>query len=755
MKKVSTTLQTTLIKVLFSLFFCIFLGQQINAQTTQQLLVNNGFETGTSPWSATNNVFRFNIQPYSGNWYMALANADGSSGNNIFGNLTQNFSVPSNATSLKISWYQKITTSEVTNAEFDFMRIRVIRNGVYEQVYSQSNINFSSGYVYRETVISNNVNTITGLNFYMVNDMNYPTTFRVDEIYVTATTPNVVTYNVATNATPTNGGSVSGGGVYNSGSMCTLTAYTNPNYTFSSFNENGITLSTNPSYSFAVNANRSITASFNTNTATNFTITTNANPSNGGNTSGGGVYSSGSQRTISASPNSGYNFIEWRKNNVQVSTNANYTFTVTANETYEAIFSQNNPNSYQITTTATPSNGGSTSGGGNIVAGNSASIAALANPNFVFSRWTKNGTLFSYNANYTFTPTSSANYIAEFTANNSSLYSIATSTTPTLGGSVNGGGQFAYNTSITLNAVANSGYAFESFSTNGVIVSTNQNYTFNVVGNMNVIANFVLQTSKFKLPFPIGKSIVCTQGNNTSSSHNGTAKYAFDFSMPIGSTVTAMRGGVVANIVETNDNGNCPYVNGACDASCRNSYNYVSIKHDDGTYALYIHLDKNGVLVNSGQVITQGQVIAKSGNSGCSSGPHLHVMLTNTSYYSQSIPMRFCDVSTNNGVPTGGNTYQSKQCSTGGVPSNSISNTIQISPNPNNGTFTINYFSDKNEEASICLYNSKGVKISCKTESVFSGNNSINFSVTNLTAGIYFVSIRTATFKKAVPVIIN
>lgn len=54
--------------------------------------------------------------------------------------------------------------------------------------------------------------------------------------------------------------------------------------------------------------------------------------------------------------------------------------------------------------------------------------------------------------------------------------------------------------------------------------------------------------------------------------------------------------------------------------------NYVKIEHVSGdVYTLYAHCSQ--LLVRSGQVVTQGQVVAKSGNTGNSTGPHLHFEL--------------------------------------------------------------------------------------------------------------------------------
>lgn len=52
--------------------------------------------------------------------------------------------------------------------------------------------------------------------------------------------------------------------------------------------------------------------------------------------------------------------------------------------------------------------------------------------------------------------------------------------------------------------------------------------------------------------------------------------------------------------------------------------NYIKIQHSDGTYTIYGHLAKDSVTVFAGETVQQGQVIAKIGNSGSSTGAHLH-----------------------------------------------------------------------------------------------------------------------------------
>lgn len=59
--------------------------------------------------------------------------------------------------------------------------------------------------------------------------------------------------------------------------------------------------------------------------------------------------------------------------------------------------------------------------------------------------------------------------------------------------------------------------------------------------------------------------------------------------------------------------------------------NYIIIQHSDGNYTLYAHLAQGSINVIAGDEVEQGQVIAKLGNSGSSTGPHLHFEVRNGS----------------------------------------------------------------------------------------------------------------------------
>ena len=217
---------------------------------------------------------------------------------------------------------------------------------------------------------------------------------------------------------------------------------------------------------------------------TTYTITATANPTIGGTVTGAGTYNHNATCTLVAANNTGYHFVNWTKNSEVVSTDATYTFTVTENASYVANFEIN---SYNITASANPTEGGTVTGAGTYDHNATCTLVATNNTGYHFVNWTKNGEVVSTDTSYTFTVTEAAAYVANFELNS---YVITVEAYPTNGGTVSGGGTFVYGTSCTLNAVPEEQFAFSNWSKNGQVVSIDTSYTFIVTEEATYVGNF-------------------------------------------------------------------------------------------------------------------------------------------------------------------------------------------------------------------------------------------------------------------------
>ncbi len=140
----------------------------------------------------------------------------------------------------------------------------------------------------------------------------------------------------------------------------------------------------------------------------------------------------------------------------------------------------------------------------------------------------------------------------------------------------------------------------------------------------------------YSLPYGPGTTHKITQGYDGKYSHQGSNKYAIDWQMPEGTPVFAARGGLVVKVKDDSDRG-------GSSMKFDQYNNYVLIRHEDGTLGHYCHLQKDGVVVHAGDVVKTGQMIAHSGNTGFSSGAHLHfcVFMAKDGRQRVSLPVKF------------------------------------------------------------------------------------------------------------------
>lgn len=144
-----------------------------------------------------------------------------------------------------------------------------------------------------------------------------------------------------------------------------------------------------------------------------------------------------------------------------------------------------------------------------------------------------------------------------------------------------------------------------------------------------------LKNDDFHYPLPwAGGQFRVSQGpGGKFSHHTEKGRHAVDIAMPVGTPVVAARDGIVVSLDQKQREGNGSRAG-----------NYVRILHADGTMSVYLHLKQNGVVVGEGQRVKAGDMIAHSGNTGSSTGAHLHfVVQKNVGLKVVSIPFKFSD----------------------------------------------------------------------------------------------------------------
>jgi len=140
--------------------------------------------------------------------------------------------------------------------------------------------------------------------------------------------------------------------------------------------------------------------------------------------------------------------------------------------------------------------------------------------------------------------------------------------------------------------------------------------------------------------------------------------HAVDFTVAPGAPVLAARDGVVMQVESAAnarlDPRDAAVVVDASDDRVRG--NFIRILHDDGTMALYAHLQQGGVVVVPGARVLRGTIIGFSGNTGLSTAPHLHfVVQANRGMRLESLPFRMAG-------PDGALRFERVRFDTGTVP---------------------------------------------------------------------------------------
>lgn len=288
------------------------------------------------------------------------------------------------------------------------------------------------------------------------------------DLDITARFSNRDKWNVFVQSENMSKGTVEGSGSYNNNETAHLVAHSAAHYHFLGWS-NGATDSV---YDITVTSDTSLIAYFEVDTH-NVTLFATQH----GTLGGAGWYDYGTQATLTATPEEHYQLRMWTNADGDSLSNANpYVVTVESDMTLSAVFELK---AYTLTVSGEHTQ---VTGGGDYTALTSATLTAVADNDYTFSHWTKNGAYFTAEADTTFVVEESAEYVAVSTEN--AAYTVYVQSANISEGTVNGNGSYHVGNMATVTATPAEHYHFAYWMNMGAVVSTDSSYTFVVSEEM-------------------------------------------------------------------------------------------------------------------------------------------------------------------------------------------------------------------------------------------------------------------------------
>ena len=219
-----------------------------------------------------------------------------------------------------------------------------------------------------------------------------------------------------------------------------------------------------------------------------FDVTTTAMPAAGGTVTGAGSYPANTEVTITATPNTGYDFEYWSESGQTISANPVYTFVIVEDMDFVAHFALQ---TFNVTLTANPVAGGTVTGAGTYYYGENATLTATPSQHYNFVNWTdaQTGQVYGTSTTLTLLVTQDYDIVANFQPKS---YTVTASSS--YGGTITGAGTYVYGTTVTMTATPYSHYNFVNWTENGQLVSENASFSFTITSNRNFYATFIIQS---------------------------------------------------------------------------------------------------------------------------------------------------------------------------------------------------------------------------------------------------------------------
>ena len=315
------------------------------------------------------------------------------------------------------------------------------------------------------------------------------------------------------------GGSVTSSGSFSHGTNPSISATPDTGYSFNGWNGEGTADANASSTTVDMSQNRTLSASFSLNS---YDLTVLAE--SGGSVTGGGSFPHGSLVNVSATPNSGYSFVQWVGAGISDSTAPNTTLIMNSDQSITAQFAQSEQSLFSLVLQANPQNSGILIGGGNYPQDQNVSISAEPIAGYSFDRWEGYPINNSPDSNTSLILDSNITITAHFTRIN---YLINLDSPG--GGTVTGSGTYAFGSEANLSAEASTGYQFDYWNGTGIPDPLAPVLSLTVSQDLSLAAIFS--------PLPYTLTLNGSLGG--SASFSGTNPFSYDSNVSITATANA------------------------------------------------------------------------------------------------------------------------------------------------------------------------------------------------------------------------
>ncbi len=226
------------------------------------------------------------------------------------------------------------------------------------------------------------------------------------DLAITLSSDVPTTHAISATSSSALGGTVAGAGTFALDAIVNLAALPNAGFAFVNWTEDGNIVDQAPQLAFAATANRVLVANFQP--AYQLALASSSNTM--GTVTGANTYVIGTRVTATATPKTGYVFLNWTEGGNIVSTSPSYSLSLLAPRSLLANFAVG----FTVAATSSFAPGGTVSGSGGFAAGNTGLLVATPAAGYEFKNWTEGGIVVGSDTSLTFTATTNRSLVANF-----------------------------------------------------------------------------------------------------------------------------------------------------------------------------------------------------------------------------------------------------------------------------------------------------------------------------------------------------